>query len=111
MSRGNAYKYRPEYQARMIENMNNPEWCRRREIYRKTRGKFLGYFDKKRLVADWNADWNLQGRPKDHPDFHEWLEKNRAKLTARRDEERAAQERINQAHADWVAKGMPCSTT
>lgn len=111
MSRGNAYKYRPEYQARMIENMNNPEWRRRREIYRKARGKFLGHFDKKRLVADWNAEWNLKGRPKDHPDFPAWLEQNREKLTTRRDEDRALQEQIDRVHAEWVAKVMPCSAT
>lgn len=106
MSGGNAWKYRPERQARIIADMGNPEWVRRRELYRTARGKFLGHFDKKRLVADWNVEWNLAGRPRTQPDFPEWLELNRDRLLAKRDEDRRLQQRINEAHAAYLA-GRP----
>jgi hypothetical protein len=71
MSIGNAWKHAPARQARLQRDMQNPEWLRRREIYRKARGSAA-----KRLVAHWNVDWNLAGRPADFPDFPEWKAAN-----------------------------------
>lgn len=45
-----------------------PEAQRRREMWRKARGA------KRQRVADWNAAWNLAGRPADFPDFDAWSE-------------------------------------
>jgi len=71
MSLGNAWKYRPERQARLQADMRNPEWVRRGEIYRKARGTKA-----KQLVAKWNVAWNVAGRPADFPDFKDWLAAN-----------------------------------
>lgn len=67
MPEGNAWKHRPERQARILAEMANPEYLRRKEIYRKARGAVA-----KRLVAHWNIEWNRAGRPADFPDFPEW---------------------------------------
>lgn len=67
MPEGNAWKHRPERQARLLANMADPEYLRRREVYRKARGQ-----EAKRLVAHWNIEWNQAGRPADFPDFKEW---------------------------------------
>lgn len=104
---GNAWKHAPARQARLQADMQNPEYVRRQRIYREARGKLLGHFNKRDLVAEWNLDWNLSGRRSDHVDFPEWLEQNRDRLIRRRDDERASQRRINEAHAAWVGAGMP----
>jgi hypothetical protein len=107
MGIGNAWKYRPERQARLQADMQNPEYMRRRQIWEKARGKILGHFGKKDLAARWNREWNLLGRPADHPDFPEWLEQKRPSLKAERDANRAKQQELNRFHAEWVASGMP----
>ena len=71
MSVGNAWKYRPERQAKLIANMKNPEWVRRGEMYRKARGS-----EAKRDVARWNVAWNTAGRPDIFPGLKEWLAAN-----------------------------------
>lgn len=67
MSIGNAWKHAPARQVRLQQDMQNPEYMRRKEIYRKARGR-----EAKALVAHWNIDWNVAGRPADFPDFPEW---------------------------------------
>jgi hypothetical protein len=67
MSLGNAWKYAPARQARLQADMQNPEWVRRQELYRKARGQEM-----KRRIAHWNIAWNQAGRPADFPDFPEW---------------------------------------
>jgi hypothetical protein len=74
MSNGNAWKYAPARQARLQQDMQNPEYMRRRELYRRARGR-----EAKALVASWNIDWNLAGRPADFPDFNEWKRLRNAK--------------------------------
>jgi hypothetical protein len=73
MPEGNAWKHAPERQARLIQNMTDPEWARRREVYRKARGT-----EKKRQVANWNVAWNVAGRPSDFPDFPDWLKQQKS---------------------------------
>ncbi|MDE2104722.1 MAG: hypothetical protein KGL39_46225 [Patescibacteria group bacterium] len=108
MPLGNAWKHAPARQARLHADMQNPEYVRRQCIYREARGKLLGHFNKRDLVAEWNIEWNLSGRSDEHPDFPEWLEQNRDRLTRRRDADRESQKRINEAHAAWIAvAGMP----
>ena len=68
MSLGNAWKYRPERQARLQADMRNPEYMRRREMYRSARGAVA-----KARIAKWNVAWNIAGRPADFPDFKGWL--------------------------------------
>lgn len=68
---GNAWKYRPERQARLQADMKNPEFMRRREMYRKAKGRLA-----KMRVARWNVAWNTAGRPADFPDFPQWAEAN-----------------------------------
>jgi len=77
MSVGNAWKHAPARQARLIASMSDPEWQRRREIYRKARGPAA-----KREVAHWNIAWNQAGRPADFPDFPEWKAAQAAKPPA-----------------------------
>ena len=74
MSIGNAWKYAPARQAKLQMEMRNPEFIRRQEMYRKARGSSA-----KMLVANWNVDWNLAGRPVDFPDFPEWKRQRAAK--------------------------------
>lgn len=74
MSIGNAWKHAPSRQARLQQDMQNPEYMRRKELYRKARGR-----EAKALVANWNIDWNLAGRPADFPDFNEWKRLRNAK--------------------------------
>jgi hypothetical protein len=71
MSVGNAWKHRPERQARLIADMANPEWVRRKEMYRKARGRLA-----KMRVARWNVAWNTAGRPDNFPDFKDWSAAN-----------------------------------
>jgi hypothetical protein len=66
MSVGNAWKYRPERQARIQQDMQNPEYMRRREMWKKADRKKRGW------VARWNREWNAAGRPASFPDFAEW---------------------------------------
>jgi hypothetical protein len=66
MPTGNAWKHRPERQARILADMRNPEYMRRREIYQKAKGI------KKRRVAEWNRQWSVAGRAADFPDFDAW---------------------------------------
>lgn len=92
MPEGNAWKYRPERQARLIADMGNPELRRRSQMWKAARGKVLDHFKKRDLIAQWNIDWNQKGRPADHPDFPVWLEQNRERLTRQRNADRAATE-------------------
>ncbi len=64
---GNAYKHAPARQAMLQREGQNPEFVRRQKLYRETKG-----FAAKMLVASWNVDWNVAGRPADFPDFPEW---------------------------------------
>lgn len=105
MPEGNAWKHAPARQARLQMDMRDPECIRRQQVYREARGKVLGHFDKKRLVAEWNIDWNKKGRPAGLPDFREWLEQNRARLTDKRDAEREMQTRIEEGRAGFVDAG------
>jgi len=70
MSVGNAWKYHPVRQARLIADMQNPEWLRRREMYRKASSA------KKSFIAKWNVAWNISGRADGFPDFSEWMKTN-----------------------------------
>jgi hypothetical protein len=63
-----AHSSRPEIQARRMAAQQDPEWQRRRTIYLAAKGLI-----QKQQVANWNADWNIAGRPADFPDFPEWL--------------------------------------
>lgn len=67
-----AEHHRPERQARIQADMQNPEWLRRREMWRKAKG------DKRERVAWWNVAWNKAGRPASFPDFAEWCEQQKA---------------------------------
>lgn len=93
----NAHKYRPEVQARRLADMSNPEWQRRREMYRKARG------EKKRRVAQWNVAWNLAGRPADFPDFDAWAVSKRAEWDAEKHRMHELQAQVDAAHARWLA--------
>lgn len=99
---GNAHNSRPEIQARRLADARNPECARRAAIYRSAKGKFLGHFDKRTLVAQWNIEWNLSGR-RQQPDFPQWLENNRARLQEQKAREIAMQERINASHRILMA--------
>ena len=70
---GNAWKHAPARQARLQQDMRDPEWCRRREVYRTAKGPLA-----KGRVADWNVAWNNAGRPgrDSFPDFEEWAAAN-----------------------------------
>lgn len=98
---GNAHNCRPEIQARRLADARNPECQRRAEIYRKAKGKLLGHFQKRTLVARWNVEWNLSGRAP-QADFPQWLENNRARLLEEKARETEAQERINESHQLWL---------
>jgi hypothetical protein len=74
---GNAWKYAPQRQARLQMDMRNPEYVRRTEMYRKAKGR-----EAKALVAHWNIDWNLAGRPADFPDFPEWKRQRALRATS-----------------------------
>lgn len=67
MPEGNAWKYRPERQARLLANMANPEYMRRKDIYRKAQGQLA-----KLRVSRWNRAWNEAGRPASFIDYPEW---------------------------------------
>jgi hypothetical protein len=68
MTTGNAWKHTPARQARLQASMQNPEWVRRREMYRKAKSQA-----KKTQIAHWNIAWNQAGRPDGFPDLPEWL--------------------------------------
>lgn len=74
MSVGNAWKYAPARQARLQQDMQNPEYMRRKDVYSKARGR-----EAKALVAHWNVEWNLAGRPANFPDFPEWKRRREGK--------------------------------
>jgi hypothetical protein len=73
---GNAWKYRPERQARIQQDMQNPEWVRRRAIWRAAKGAKRGW------VTRWNLEWNWAGRPAGFPDFETWKTAKRPTLDA-----------------------------
>lgn len=97
----NSHKYRPEVMARRIADMSNPTWLHHREVYKAAKGK------KRRRVAQWNADWNRAGRPRDFPDWPEYEAAHKDKWAQEDREARAYQGRLNRWHAAWVAAGMP----
>lgn len=99
---GNAHNSRPEIQARRLADARNPECVRRAAIYRAAKGRFLGHFDKKRLVAQWNIEWNVSGRAP-QIDFPQWLEVNRARLLDQKQREVGMQEQINASHRRLMA--------
>lgn len=108
--KGNAYRNRPEVQARSLENRRNPEWVRRQEVVRKTSGKLLGHFNKKKIAQEWFGEWVKAGKPRQpeaFPEFPEWLAAKRAELILRRDTEREESRRGDIYHADWLARGRP----
>lgn len=68
---GNAHKYRPEYQARIQANMQNPEWVRRRAMWKAATGK------RRKWITAWNHAYSLAGWPAVFPDFEEWKAEKR----------------------------------
>ncbi len=99
----NPNHFRPEVQARKAANRANPDWVRRREFVRASRG-----FKKKKAVH-WMLTWERSGRPDGFPDFDEfwrshpealrWLEERKRTL--------AFDRWLKVKHAAWVAVGMP----
>jgi len=107
---GNAYRNRPDVQARSIANRRNPEWRRREQVVQDTKGKLLGYFNKKEIAREWFREWVAAGKPSQpdaFPEFADWLDQKRGELILRRDRKREEQRRIDVYHADWLAKGQP----
>jgi hypothetical protein len=107
---GNAYRNRPDIQARSLANRRNPEWMRHEEVIRNTRGLFLGHFKKKELARQWQGEWVKAGKPSqphDLPEFPEWLEAKREELTLKRDTEREDRRLGAMIHKRWVDAGMP----
>ena len=75
----NSRKQHPTLQARHAANLQNPEFVRRRDMYRKARG------ERKLAVKAWNHEWACAGRPDIFPDFSDWLQsENGRKFLARR---------------------------
>lgn len=107
---GNAYRNRPDVQARSIANRSNPEWRRREQVIHDTKGKLLGFFNKKELAREWFREWVSAGKPRQpeaFPEFADWLDAKRDELILRRDTRREEQRAMDVFHADWVAKGFP----
>lgn len=104
---GNAYRNRPDVQARSIANRRNPEWRRREQVVHDTKGKLLGYFNKKEIAREWFREWVSAGKPDAFPEFADWLDARRDELILRRDRKREEQRVMDVFHADWVAKGFP----
>lgn len=63
---GNAPKYNPILQERQRRLAANPEYLRRREMYRRARGV------RKDHIGEWNRQWAVAGYPGDFPDFETW---------------------------------------
>lgn len=83
-----SYQSRPDVQARSLANARDPEWVRRREVVRLTKGKLLGHFRKRDLAWEWFREWVRAGRPREAgamPEFDDWLVANREALILRRD--------------------------
>lgn len=94
---GNAWKYRPERQARLQADMQNPEWVRRGKMYREARGA------KKKRIAQWNVAWNLAGRPAAFPDFDAWALQQKDRWAAEAKQVRAMNKSAKEAHARYLA--------
>lgn len=107
---GNAYRNRPDIQARSLANLRNPEWVRHEEVIRNTRGLFLGHFKKKDLARQWQGEWVKAGKPRQPHDlleFPDWLEEKREELTLKRDTDREDRRLSAMIHKRWVDAGMP----
>lgn len=106
MGYGNAHKYRPEVQARKAANRANPDWVRRREFVRTSRGL------KQEKAKHWMLTWERLGRPDGFPEFDAfWASHPAAQQWI---EHRKANQRFDRwakkKHAAWVAAGMPAGT-
>ncbi len=102
-----AHNSRPEIQARKAMHARDPEYQRRKQMWRESRGL------KREKVTHWNQMWALAGYPDGFPDFDEfWRSHPRAlEWVEARKRDQAVQREINKKHAASVAAGMPVSTS